>query len=397
MEIATGHSIKLNEADAVLEAYTQLTTKIGIPTFLYVLSTVEYNNEILLREINKLFVGSKIMGCTSCIGIMTESGYCSGDKRALGLFGIKDDSSGSYGVAALPISNNPQFDGQEVIRKALDNAERPGELPTLILLTSAPGHEEALINGIMNIVGEQVPIFGGTSADNSISGLWLQFCGDEVLNNGVVVAAIFTSQPIGYAFHCGYMPTEHVGTITKANGRIVNTIDNKPAADVYNQWTGNILHDVLGTHENILSLSTFYPLGREIGKIGKIPYFTLSHPYEVFADGSLSFFSNMLLNDKVVVMSGTKNSLKTRIGRVIHLAKVNFSLNSDKKPKGAFIIYCAGCFLAIQDEIQDVLDSIYSELATEPFIGMFSFGEQGCLFGEENRHGNLMISVIVFG
>jgi hypothetical protein len=30
-------------------------------------------------------------------------------------------------------------------------------------------------------------------------------------------------------------------------------------------------------------------------------------------------------------------------------------------------------------------------------MGMFSFGEQGCLFGGENRHGNLMISAIIFG
>jgi hypothetical protein len=397
MEIATGCSTKLNEADAVFEAYSQLTTKIGIPTFLFVLSTSEYNNEILLRELNTLFVSSKIMGGTSCIGLLTENGFCSDKRRALGLFGIKDDSSASYGVAALPISSDPQLTGQEVIRKALENAERPGELPTMILVTSAPGHEEALMNGIMNVVGEQVPIFGGTSADNSISGLWQQFCGDAILQNGIAVAAIYTSQPLGYAFHSGYMPTEHVGTITEVNGRIVSTIDNKPAAEVYNQWTDNLLQDVLGTHANTLGLSTMHPLGREIGKIGNIPYYTLSHPNEIFEDGSMSCFSNFSLNDKVVLMSGTKHSLKTRIKRVIHLAKENFSLSSDKKPKGAFIIYCAGCFLAIQDEIQEVTDAIHSELPSEPYIGMFSFGEQGCLFGGENRHGNLMISAVIFG
>ncbi len=396
MDVATGCSTKSLEEDAVQEAYTQLTERIDAPSFLFILSTVGYDNKIILHEIKKLCGDAKIMGGTSCTGVITERGYCSENKRALGLFGIKD-KDGCYGVAGLTLSDDPQSDGQKVIHKVMENAGRPGELPTMILLTSAPGHEEALMDGIMSVVGSQVPIFGGTSADNSISGLWQQFCGEEIFQNGIAVAAIYASQSIGFAFHSGYMPTDHVGTITKAQGRIVNTIDNKSAASIYNQWTEGVLDDVLGTHANILSLSTFYPLGREVGKIGNIPYYTLSHPNEIFADGSLSFFSDITENDKVVMMTGTKHSLKARIKRVIHLAKENYSQGSDKKPKGAFIIYCAGCFLAIQDEIQDVVNAIYSELPDEPFLGMFSFGEQGCLFGGENRHGNLMISAIIFG
>jgi len=179
MDIATGCSKKLNEAEAVREAYDQLTEKMGIPSFLFVLSTVTYNNKMIMHELNALMVDTKLIGCTSCIGLFTERGFCSENNRALGLFGIKDDM-GCFGIAALSLSDNLLSDGQEVIRKALNNAGRPGELPTMILITSAPGHEEDLINGIMSVVGVDVPIFGGTSADNTISGLWQQFCGEEI-------------------------------------------------------------------------------------------------------------------------------------------------------------------------------------------------------------------------
>lgn len=396
MDIATGCSKKLNEAEAVREAYAQLTEQIGIPSFLFVLSTVTYNNKMIMHELNALMVDTKLIGGTSCIGLFTERGYCSENNRALGLFGIKDDT-GCFGIAALSLSDNPLSDGQEVIRKALNNAGRPGELPTMILLTSAPGHEEDLINGIMSVVGVDVPIFGGTSADNTISGLWQQFCGEEIYQNGIAVAVIYSSQAIGYAFHNGYIPTEQVGIVTKTTGRIVNTIDNKPAAELYNQWSAGLIQSALGTNSNILALSTFHPLGREVGKISTMPYYNLSHPNEIFADGSMSFFSSLQVNDRVVFMEGTKESLKIRIKRVIHLAKENYSHNGGQKPKGAFIVYCAGCFLAIQAEIKDVIDNVYSELPDEPFLGMFSFGEQGSLFGGENRHGNLMISAIIFG
>lgn len=396
MDIATGCSKKLNEAEAVREAYDQLTEKIGIPSFLFVISTVTYNNIMIMHELNVLMGDTKLIGGTSCIGLFTERGYCSENNRALGLFGIQDDK-GCFGIAALSLSDNPLSDGQEVIRKALNNAGRPGELPTMILLTSAPGHEEHLINGIMSVVGTDVPIFGGTSADNTISGLWQQFCGEKIYQNGIAVAVIYASQEIGYAFHNGYIPTEHAGIITKTTGRIVNTIDNKPAAELYNQWSDGLIQSILGTDSNILALSTFHPLGRAVGNIGTIPYYNLSHPNEIFADGSMSFFSSLQVNDRVVFMEGTKESLKIRIKRVIHLAKENYSHNGGQNPKGAFIVYCAGCFLAIQDEIKDVIDNVYSELPDEPFLGMFSFGEQGCLFGGENRHGNLMISAIIFG
>lgn len=396
MDIATGCSKKSNEAEAVQEAFAQLTEKMGIPSFLFVLSTVTYNNKMIMHELNALMGNTKLIGGTSCIGLFTERGYCSENNRALGLFGIRDDT-GCFGIAALSLSDNPLTDGQDVIRKALNDAGRPGELPTMILLTSAPGHEEELINGIMRVVGVDVPIFGGTSADNTISGLWQQFCGEEIYQDGIAVAVIYASQAIGYAFHNGYIPTEQAGIVTKTTGRIVNTIDNKPAAELYNQWSEGMIQSALGTESNILVLSTFHPLGREVGKIGTIPYYNLSHPNEIFADGSMSFFSSLQVDDRVVFMEGTKESLKIRIKRVIHLAKENYFHNGGQKPKGAFIVYCAGCFLAIQDEIKDVIDNVYFELPTEPFLGMLSFGEQGCLFGGENRHGNLMISAIIFG
>jgi len=395
MEIATGSSKKHNEKEAVADAATQLLSNMEKPSFLFVLSTVAYDNKMILSELNNYFNDVKMIGATSCMGIITQNGYFSSDLHGLGIFGISD-KEGCYGVAAVTLRDDPYENGQEVIRKALENAGRPGEIPSMILMTSAPGKEEALMRGILSVVGEQTPIFGGSSADNTIAGEWHQFCCQNIYQNAIVVAAIYTSDTLGYAFLSGYTPTDNEGIVTKASGRIVHTIDNQPAAIVYNKWTNNLFSSLLGTNANILSMSTFHPLGRVVGEIGKIPYYTLSHPNELFPDQSISFFSDLNVNDKVVLMSGTKESLKTRVKRVIHLAKENFLLHNKHEPKGALIVYCAGCFLAIQDEIQDVLNVIHTELPFEPFLGMFSFGEQGCLFGGENQHGNLMISTIIF-
>ena len=52
--------------------------------------------------------------------------------------------------------------------------------------------------------------------------------------------------------------------------------------------------------------------------------------------------------------------------------------------------------LPIRDDIDDVVASLREVLGEVPFLGGFTFGEQGCFVGGENCHGNLMISVTLF-
>jgi len=60
------------------------------------------------------------------------------------------------------------------------------------------------------------------------------------------------------------------------------------------------------------------------------------------------------------------------------------------------VIFCAGCMLTVRERMDQVVLGLRDNLADVPFLGCFTFGEQGCFIGGENRHGNLMISVTVF-
>ena len=59
-------------------------------------------------------------------------------------------------------------------------------------------------------------------------------------------------------------------------------------------------------------------------------------------------------------------------------------------------MYCGGCKLAVGEQIERVKESVATSIEGAPFIGCFTFGEQGRLL-DRNRHGNLMISAVVFG
>jgi hypothetical protein len=276
----------------------------------------------------------------------------------------------------------------------LQNAGRMGETPDLIWLTAAPGHEEAVLQGIADVVGAHVPIAGGSSADNHVSGQWRQLANGALFNDAVVISVFFSSCELAYAFHSGYLPSDHHGVVTRADGRVIHEINGRPAAEVYNEWRHGAIYQALDNSGSILNLTTFAPLGVRAGDINQQNYYLLVHPLSVTPSKGLRLFAEIKAGDEVWLMEGSRDSLSQRAGRVAEAA-VNASELRDIR--GALVIYCAGCMLGVYDNMTEVAAGVREALAGAPFLGAFTFGEQGCFMCGANRHGNLMISVVVFG
>lgn len=149
----------------------------------------------------------------------------------------------------------------------------------------------------------------------------------------------------------------------------------------------------------ILSQSTLWPLGREFAGIGAVPFYLLAHPAVAHADGSLDLFATVAEGERITAMTGTREGLVARAGRVASLARAAGAAAGepdDVSIRGALMIYCGGCMLSVQDRVDEIADGVAKALGDAPFLGAFTFGEQGALLNAGNRHGNLMISCIVF-
>jgi hypothetical protein len=253
-----------------------------------------------------------------------------------------------------------------------------------------------LIRGIEDLVGSRVPVIGGSSSDNALTGEWRQFANDQVYQDAVVTTVLFPAAEVMYAFHSGYEPTSRKDRVTRAEGRVLYEIGGRPAAEVYNEWTAGLISDVLDTGGNVLARATMRPLGRVVGTVGGIPYFRLSDPGSVTPEGAITLFTDVERGDEIFLMRGTRDSLVKRAGYVAQSALETYSA-APAEIAGALVIFCAGCMLAIQDRMDEVVAGLCSALGERPFLGAFTLGEQGCFIGGENRHGNLMVSVLIFG
>jgi hypothetical protein len=94
-------------------------------------------------------------------------------------------------------------------------------------------------------------------------------------------------------------------------------------------------------------------------------------------------------------MRGEKGRLIERAGRVAARA-VERLPGGPASLAGGLMVYCAGCMLAVDEQMANVSQEVARSLGGAPFLGCFTFGEQGH-FAHRNLHGNLMISAIAFG
>jgi hypothetical protein len=250
-----------------------------------------------------------------------------------------------------------------------------------------------VLKGIRSVVGPGVLIVGGSAADNDVTGRWAQLGPSGTYADGVVVSVLFPSVPITSAYQSGYAPTGESGVVTRVAGRRVFEIDGRPAAEIYHRWTGGAVPMAQAGPEPILAAATLWPLGRFTRQIAGVPFHLLAHPAVANPDGSLDMFADLAEGDRIWQMQGSADSLVSRAGRIARQAHDD----AGGAVSGALVVYCGGCMLAVRDRMDEVRSGIAEALGEAPWLGVFTFGEQGVPAGGSASHGNLMISCTIFG
>ncbi|MDP3274885.1 MAG: FIST N-terminal domain-containing protein [Deltaproteobacteria bacterium] len=330
-----------------------------------------------------------LAGCTSSGGVFTPGGF----RKGLHLL-VADEKDPVR--AASVIRKCTATSAQRMAREAAEQLVRElGRAPDTLLLHATPGFEERILKGIDDAFKNSAPpAYGGSAADNDLSGQWKIFSGSQIETEGFVLMGFTAAQePLG-AFVAGYLPTHQKGVVTRAQGRTVFEIDGAPAAQVYNHWRQGALTRFMGKTSTVLADTTLAPIGRLVDRHKGTPRYLLSHPHQIHEDGALSFFTEFAKGDEVVLMMGTTESLLERTTQVVNRARAH----RDDAVLGGILIYCGGCVLAIGDKTSDVAKLYREQLGGAPFVGAATFGEIGCLAGAAtpNRHGNLMCDTVLF-
>ncbi len=333
-------------------------------------------------------------GFTSCLGVGVDGKLLSGDGAVAGLW-FAGDGVG-FGAHSAPIGSAPEKTGRSLVDKALSKAGLSPDEADFAILLPTPGHEEAVLRGCYERFSEDTIIVGGTAADNDLTGKWRVWSDDFSTGTGVALAVGHWPKRTAVSYRGGYLATEKKAVVTESSGRVIKKLDKRPAAEVYNEWMGGKLDKYLEHGGTVLGVSTLTPLGVVRGSFGGLDAYILVHPEKIIPeDRSLTTFAEVKEGETVVLMHSTKKSL---VGRGANVAQWAMNLQGFSKDElaGGLMMYCGGCVLAIQDEMQEMLSKFGDKVSPAPWLAGFSFGEQGCVIPRKVDHGNLMNAVLLF-
>ena len=393
--IATASSVLHAESD-LDRVCDDLLNKLSTTPDLIIASYSSLSNLSLITEkLNNRFPDTAVMGGSTCRGSITASGLVGFGESNVSLWGLCDPE-GDFGVGfsdyQIPVSEAATL----ALEQAIKIAGREGELPDMVWIHSSPGNEEEVIATLDSLLGHDVSLIGGSVADETLGAKWSCFAGKQSTGEGLTLAVFFSSYEISTSFQSGYQPTSNSGIATRTEGRTVFEIDNQPAALRYNNWANNLIDLNQATLPvNVLGSSTLNPLGIAVGEVSGIPYYNLAHPETYTDEQALTFFCEIDEGVELTLMSGSIDNIISRPGRVANEA-INNSVNTTGDIIGGLVVFCGGCLLAVEPRIGELSTHLNKSMQNQPYMGCFTFGEQGRFIGGENRHGNLMISVTVF-
>ena len=340
----------------------------------------------MLNAISAELPGIPLIGNTSFTGVITQDGFVTGDDGFVGIMGIADPDL-KVGVAGMPKEGTARETGKKVAQMALKNAGTD-KAPDYFYMSAPSGEEEFYLKGITEVIG-RVPMFGGTAADNTITGEWLIYTDQMVAPEGVSVAFFYTDKPFANKFTGAYRETGKAGVITKIDGyRTLQEIDGVAALDKYREWTGASAADVAGG--NLLSYAITNPLGVK-DRLGDLT--AIRHPMNGNDDGSMAIGNNLAVGTAVVLMEATVDELISSVGKTLEelKAKMNGEIGA------LHLVHCGGRRAGIDARIGEVADLIKKTVGDIPFITEFTFGEYGYEDDGNNTCGGLMLSFTAFG
>ena len=349
-----------------------------------------------VQDQNKIMEGAKsvlgdvpVIGCTSSAALCTQDGYLNKETGYSGMMLFGGDLE-VVTAGSAQTSETPREVGRRVARDAISKVKGADVEPDFFFMSASPANEEEYLEGIQDVIGN-VPVFGGSAADNTVEGKWSILNDGEAFADGVTIAIFYTKGEMKNLYTGAYHETNNVGVITKVRDeRTLVEIDHEPALKKYAEWTGKSVESLMGN--NLLTETICAPLGVK-DPIGKVT--AVRHPMFGNDDLSMNIGANLAENTAVIQLSNTPEGiLKANEETINNLNKLMVS-----EANSYFLVHCGGRRLGLA--LSQIEDKIYPEvkkvIPDKEFLMVFTFGEYGTGDHSSNTVGGLSLSYTAFG
>jgi methyl-accepting chemotaxis protein len=377
-----------SQAAAELASQLQPSGSGETPALIFAFGSLQQPLDILLPELAARFPGSTVLGASTA-GEFTERGDTKDAACALAL-------SGEYRVFA-GIGAGLAADPERALARAIEG--QPMELQgyphrsAVLLLDPLAGNGEETTLLASALLGDNVLLAGGAAGDYLAMKQTLVGCGSRVASDAVVIAQIFSKRPLGIGISHGHRAISEPVRVTSSQGNTVQTIDDRPAWDVWRERTARAAAqrgiDVSKlSAEEIPGFLLQYEAGLSVGAEIKI-----RAPLSLGEGGAIHFACGI---PKGTVFRVTESEPERQIASAREAARRALERLAGAKPAGAVVFDCICRNLILGERFGTAVRAISEELGQVPIAGFETYGEIALDVGDMSGFHNTTSVVLAF-
>jgi hypothetical protein len=315
----------------------------------------------MLKGIHDVVRTESLVGCTAD-GEIANTGFST---RSAVLGGISSDSIDFHAAYVENLARDSEEAGEELAKRL------PATTAYVQLFSDGlTGNGCAILRGMESILGEYIPISGGTAGDAGRFIRTWQFAGTKLLSDAAVAIGFSGDFKLGTGVRSGWSPVGIPKKVTRAKGNVIYELNHQPALDVYERF--------LGKHaERLPAVGVEYPLGLvdPAGYILDKDYILLRATMSVNRqEGSITFSGEipegsmvrLTCGDHASILEGARSAARCALGE----------LEDQAKPAMVFIYSCMARKIVLGRRTKEEIDLIRREVGEElPILGFYTYGE----------------------
>ena len=238
LKVCVGHSNDPDSEGAISEVLDRCAKQLGevSPQAGILLAAVDFDYAHLLAEIDRAYPGLELIGGTTDGEISSVMGF---EQDSIALILFASDSVTIRAGIGTNVSKNEATACEAAVSMALGDRSLDDIAFAIVLPESLTTSAAAILRPLERALGEQVPLFGGLTADRWQFERTYQFYKTEFHSDAVPILMFSGAIAFGYGVSSGWKPIGNPGTVTRVSENVVHEIDDRPAAEFYRNYLGD--------------------------------------------------------------------------------------------------------------------------------------------------------------
>jgi hypothetical protein len=351
------------------------TAGITQPDFVFMFGSVGYDQEALLAAVREATGRAPLAGCSG-EGIIGQ-GECDESNFSVAVMAIASDEMRFDHTVVTGLAADSEAAGREAAG-ALRPLIGPDAAALFVFPDGITVNYDRMVAGLNEALGQRLPLFGGTAADNFVWEKTYQYYDDQVVSDGMTCVLLSGAVRFAWEINHSCFPLGTARTVTRSTGNVIHEIDGKPVMDVIKEYLPE------GEWGQIIgNLPLGFTVPRELGGYDEYVVRVISSQVE---DG-ITLPTDVPEGAKIWVMRRDQEKIASGAEELAQRIKTSVGGGD---PKMVFQFDCAGRGKIVLREQQkaDTLAKFQETIGRSvPWIGFYCFGEIGPV-GEQNFFHN---------